>query len=98
MVFNTTHVANWHAIKARKQEIIAQNNNRENSKRIKYKYQINDKVLVARHDARKLECPFYGPYKVTEVFNNGTVTIKKSRRGGATYERVNIRRIHPYHT
>ena len=92
MVFNIKHVADWQAIKERKQKIINTNNARENSKRLVHEYRTNDKVLLERHDARKYESPYLGPYKVTKVFTNGTVTIKK----GAVYERVNIRRLTPF--
>lgn len=94
MIFNIKHIADWEAIKQRKQSVINKNNARENSKRIEHVYHVNDKVLLERHNARKYECPYLGPYKVTEVFTNGTVTIKK----GSVYERVNIRRLYPFHS
>ena len=40
-----------------------------------------------------MERPYDGPYKITQVYTNGTVTIKK----GAVYQRHNIRRIQPYY-
>jgi hypothetical protein len=94
MIFNIKHVADWEAIKQRKQKIINQNNARENKKRLKHNYNVNDMVLLERHDARKYESPYLGPFKITEVYTNGTVTIKK----GAVYERVNIRRLVPFRT
>ena len=39
---------------------------------------------------RKLERPYDGPYKITEVFTNGTVAVQK----GIVNERVNIRATH----
>ena len=62
---------NWHAIKQRKQNFIAQNNERENAKRIAHEYNIGNKVLLSKYNARKLECPNEGPYVITEVHNNG---------------------------
>ena len=53
MIFNIKHVANWQAIKERKQKLINKNNERENKKRIKHTYQVDEKVLLIRHDARK---------------------------------------------
>ena len=94
MIFNIKHVADWEAIKQRKQKIINQNNARENKKRLKHNYNVNDMVLLERHDAREYESPYLGPFKITEVYTNGTVTIKK----GAVYERVNIRRLVPFRT
>ena len=89
MIFNIKHEANWKAINERKQRIIAKNNKYENSKRLPHDYKVGDKVLLERHDARKMERPYDGPYKITQVYTNGTVTIKK----GAVYQRHNIRRI-----
>jgi hypothetical protein len=92
MILNIQHVANWKAITERKQKLINKNTAKENAKWLRHTYKINDQVLVERHQARKLERPYNGPYTITEVFTNGTVTIKK----GAVYERINIRRIRPY--
>ena len=93
LIFNIKHEANWKAINERKQRIIAKNNKYENSKRLSHDYKVGDKVLLERHDARKMERPYDGPYKITQVYTNGTVTIKK----GAVYQRHNIRRIQPYY-
>ena len=41
---------------------------------------------------RKAEDPQEGPYKITEVFTNGTVRIQR----GTINERLNIRRLRPY--
>ena len=38
---------------------------------------------MERHDARKMERPYVGPYKITNIYTNGTVTIKK----GSVYQR-----------
>ena len=77
----------------RKQRKINKNNQYENARRIAHDYKVGDKVLLERHQARKMERPYDGPYVITNVYTNGTVTIKK----GAVYQRHNIRRIHPYH-
>jgi len=92
MVFNIKHIANWKAISDRKQKVINYNNARENAKRLKYTYTVGEKVLLERHDANKFEKPYLGPYRVEEVFTNGTVRIKR----GKIIETVNIRRILPY--
>ena len=83
----------------RNKKIINHNNARENRKRIEHIYKVNDQVLLDRYDARKYESPYLGPYKVTEVFTNGTVTIKMQKgKKGSVYERVNIRRLSPFRT
>ena len=49
-------------------------------------------VLMRSKAARKLELPYKGPYKITDVFRNGTVRIQI----GPVEDRVNIRNIVPY--
>mgnify|MGYP002063500018 FL=1 len=92
MIFNIKHVANWQAIKERKQKLINKNNERENKKRIKHTYQVDEKVLLIRHDARKYERPYDGPHHVKKVNTNGTLLIKR----GKILETVNIRRLKPF--
>jgi len=92
MIFNIQHVADWKKIKLNKQRIIKKNNQNENNKRIAYEYKVGDKILYENTLARKMEPPRTGPYKIIEIHNNGTVTIKR----GAIIEKVNIRNIQPY--
>ena len=92
MIFNIKHIANWKSIKERKQKLIDYNNERENKKRIKHKYNIDDKVLLERHDANKYERPYDGPYRVKQVYDNGTIQIKR----GSILDTINIRRVKPY--
>ena len=94
MIFNIKHVADWEAITQHKQKVINDNNTQENAKCINHSYKIHDKVLLEHHDAQKYESPYLGPFEVTDVFTNGTVTIKNR----AVYEHVNIRRLIPFHT
>jgi putative transposase len=94
MVLNTQHLADWTAIKARKQELIRKNNIIENSKRIPHQYRVGDKVMMESHRANKYEQPYQGPYIITKVHSNGTVRLKM----GAVTDTVNIRRIHPFRT
>ena len=92
MIFNIKHQANWEFIQQRKQDIINQNNARENAKRIPHEYKQGDLVLLRIGTEYKYEQPYSGPHKVEEVFQNGTVRITK----GAVTETVNIRRLQPY--
>jgi hypothetical protein len=85
--------ANWAEIKARRQDEIRRNNERENKGRKSYDYKAGDRILLT--DARKrskLSPPREGPYLVEQVFTNGTILIRR----GAVSERVNIRRVIPY--
>jgi hypothetical protein len=92
VIFNTKHIANWEMIKTHKQNLITQNNKKENSKRIPYEYTVGQQVLYIKHDARKLEKPYMGPYEIIEKYDNGNLTLNM----GTTLERVNIRKIIPY--
>jgi len=92
LILNVKHVADWKMIKERKQRLINDNNKRENSSRVRHKYRVNDKVLVRDRFARKMEIPYKGPYRITEVFDNANVRIRR----GVITDRVNIRHIHPY--
>ena len=94
LIFNIQHEVDWRIINANKQRKIVKNNQLENLKRIAHDYKVNDQVLVERHDARKMERPYDGPYTITSIYTNGTVTIKK----GSVYHRINIRRIQPYYS
>jgi hypothetical protein len=94
MVLNTRYLADWTAIKTRKQDLIRKNNQIENSKRIPHQYRIGDQVMLENHRANKYEQPYKGPYLITQVNENGTVRLKM----GAVTDTVNIRRIHPYRT
>ena len=92
-ILNIPFVADWDYIKQRKQHIIHKNNMQENAKCIMHKYQENDKVLQKNEKHQKFGGPEYiGPYIITAVNENGTVTIRKN----GFYDTVNIRQIKPY--
>ena len=66
---------------------------RANRTRYAHTYKINDKVLYTVPGiVPKMSSPRAGPYRVTQVFTNGTVRIRR----GAITETVNIRNITPY--
>ena len=73
MILNMQHLADWTAIKARKQQLIHKNNIIENSKCIPYQYKMCFKVMLENHCANKYEQPYQGPYLVTQINTNGTV-------------------------
>ena len=92
-MLNIQHKADWNYIKNRKQMLIDKNNEQENSKRMEYKYKINDEILIKQDwNAKYSTNPYKGPFKITEVFNNGTIRYQK----GATTDIINIRNIQPY--
>ena len=102
MALNVKHIANWNYIQQRRQKIAATNNQRENSRRVPHKYEIGDEVLKVKANhaggglKATLEKAVEGPYRITRVRDNGTVTIRRTVRGGAKYETLNIRRVRPF--
>ena len=65
----------------------------ENNRRRQYDYQPNQKVLKKSCNPRKLSEQTSGPYTITNVHTNGTVTDALNDN---TSERINIRRVIPY--
>jgi hypothetical protein len=81
-------------IRAKRQTLIDENLRKENLRRRFHDYQPGDQVLIRVKDPSKLEARQIGPFTVEQVHTNGTLTIS---RGPNVFERINIRRIHPYH-
>ena len=80
-------------IRGRRQNVIDEANRRENLRRQFKDYNIGDKVMIKLKGKGKLNTRFEGPYTITIVHINGTVTIARNNN---TTERINIRRLHPY--
>ena len=92
-ILNTKFEADWNIIKTRKQKLIHKNNLQENSKRVHHVYKVDDEVLYKKIQTSKYGSTQYdGPFKVTKVNDNGTVSIRR----GAVIETVNIRLLKPY--
>ena len=94
-ILNISHRANWKYIIQRKQTLINKNNQRENSRRIPYQYQVGDLVLIKAAQSTKYGTDaYYGPHQVVQVNTNGTVRVRE----GKITDTYNIRMITPYHT
>ena len=95
-LLNIAFVADWHYIKERKMHRIIQNNKRENATRREHTYQPGDKVMVKEDSSRKFGDPRHtGPYTVSQVHDNGTLTLSKATARGAVYDTWNIRNVIP---
>ena len=95
MLFDLAFKANWREIKERKRNRIEDSNKRENAKRVRHTYKVGDLVTKDRNQLQpKLHRPRDGPYTVVKVYTNGVVKIQD----GVTYEKVSIRRIHPFNS
>ena len=97
-IHNVRFEADWQHIRQRKQRVIQQNNQRENASRVVHHYSVGDKVLVEQDLVRKHGIDRYqGPYRVTEVYQNGTVQLEyDTPKGGVLSQRWNVRNIYPY--
>ena len=93
MLFDLSFTTEYKEIKKRKQEASDANTHKENSKRVKHEYKVNDQVLLDRGVLqRKLNPKRDGPYQVVQVYSNGALKIQK----GIYVQRVSIRRCVPY--
>jgi hypothetical protein len=97
-IWNIPFEADWLKIKNCKTKLIQKNNKWENAKRIDHTYNVGDKVLVEQNPNRKFrEDQYKGPFEIVQVYNNGTIRLKKSNaHGGAIYKTWNIQNIVPY--
>ena len=92
-IINTKFLADWNFIRQGKQNIIHQNNVRENEKRKPHTYNVDDEIMFKKHNQTKYGGPEYEvPYKIVTINDNGTVRIKKRK----FYDNVNVRNIKPY--
>lgn len=91
MIFHKKVIAGWELIQSRHRAQKIRDNTRENRSRINYKYVIWDKVRIITTTRKRKLFGFEqkGPYNITTVYYNGTVTIKC----GNFHERINIRRL-----
>jgi hypothetical protein len=95
-LLNVSFEADWQYIKERKQNLILQNNKRENAKRRDHTYSEGDRVMIEADPNRKLDgARFIGPYTVLKVNDNGTVQLSKAAPGGAEFTTWNIRQLRP---
>src|SRR5210317_1641306 len=93
MLLNIPVLIDLASIQDNRQLKINENLRRQNAKRREFDYSINDEVLIKVPKPNKLEPRFQGPFRVTQVFTNGTVEIQRTNQ---VFERINIRRLIPF--
>ena len=97
MMLNIPFIVDLNNMQMRRQRMVDKYNVRENTKRIDYNYEVGDMVLIRKDTYKmlsKMDERFIGPYPILRIHVNGTVTIRKRRN---VIERINIRRIKPFH-
>ena len=96
MLYPFSKQVDWKQLLQNKQTLIDQANIKENSKRRFHDYKEQDLVLILNKATTKgklepITLP-EGPWKITQVHTNGTVSILRNNY----VERINIRRIRPF--
>ena len=94
MLLNIPVVIDLVSLQQHRQFVINENLRRENSRRKEFDYRVNGEVLIKAHKPNKLDRRYEGPYRITNVYTNGTVEIQRTP---LVYERINIRRLVPFH-
>jgi hypothetical protein len=94
MILDIQAKVDWKMIHDKKKKQAEKVNAQVNKSRIPHEYAPNDLILInlERKSKSKLATPTEGPYKILQVFNNGTVRIQRK----SYEETINIRRIKPY--
>ena len=95
MFFDLPFLTDIIALQNNRQHLVDTRLLRENASRISHDYRVADRVLkkTVLSLSDKMKPSFTGPYEITQVHTNGTVTI---RLADNVTERINIRRIKPY--
>jgi transposase InsO family protein len=94
MILNIPLVTDLQQLQKRRQELIDQRLIVANTKRYSYDYAIGDEILKLTYFPDKLEPRATGPFTITRVHANGTLSIQLSP---GVIERINLRRVKPYH-
>ena len=94
MVMNIPVIANIATIQNRQQVLVDRNAIAANNRRLSHDYEVGEEILLLVKDIkRKISDQAIGPFRITRVHANGTVTIQRSP---TVVERINIRQIKPY--
>ncbi|KAG7350439.1 hypothetical protein IV203_009799 [Nitzschia inconspicua] len=94
MILNIPLITDLQQLQKRRQQLVDQRLILANTKRFSYDYAIGDEVLKLTYNPDKLQPRATGPYKIIRVHQNGTLSIQLSP---GVVERINIRRVKPYH-
>jgi hypothetical protein len=93
MILNVPLFADLALIRNHRQVLVDEQLRRANLRRHSYYYQPGQQVYLRIRNPTKLGPRSTGPYAITQVHANGTITVQ--RRAHVT-ERINIRRVYPF--
>ena len=83
----------FEAIQNKRQAIIDLNLQRQNRRRRDHHYRVNDECLLIEPNPKKLDERAIGPFRIVQLFTNGTVRIQRTEN---LQQVVNIRQLRPY--
>ena len=90
VLLNGSLIADWKAIQKHKEQLVDKDLPKSNQKRINYDYFVGQKILKYHNSTvGKLELKTTGPFEISHVHTNGTVT--RTLRLGIS-ERINVQR------
>jgi hypothetical protein len=94
MLFDIPFIVDWRKIGEHRQELTDLNTVHENKGRIDYDYKVAQKILVRNKGILCKNQSIWqkGPWTITTVHTNGTITIQRRSKE----ERLNIRRVKPF--
>ena len=93
MILNLPFLADLQQIQQKRQALVDERLIAANNRRFSYDYKIGDEVLKLSYKPDKLEPRATGPFVISRVHTNGTLSIELSP---GVEERINIRRVKPY--
>jgi hypothetical protein len=99
MLFHCAVSIDWAHVHTVKTNQATASNIKENKSCYDFNYAPGNKILIILdadecRDQPKLDRPTKGPFTITKVHDNGTITINRGRYT----ETINIRRVKPYFT
>ena len=92
IIIRFTYIANWNHLRQTSLNNTTRNNQRENGRRLPHQYQVGQNVFLSSNDITRKLSSRQGPFLITDVHSNGTITVQRS---ATVRERINIRRVHP---
>ena len=75
MLVDTPLIADYEAIRGRRQQLIDKSLMRSNRKWIDYNYNIGYNLYIKEYDRTKMMQKHHGPYHVQRVYTNGTLGV-----------------------
>ena len=87
-------IADFLVLQGKQQRLIDENLRRQNIRQCAFDYAVGQ-VLVKAIDPNKLQPQAHGPYNITQVYTNGTISIQQAPH---VTEQIKIRRVLPFRT